>query len=78
MLPRWAADAGVQDTQLFSRCLTSGIKKATVMSDLNAGKEQGVEGTPTFFVNGKKAEATVPAIGAAIEEAIARITSIRL
>lgn len=78
VLPQWAKDAWVQDTRLFSRCLASGIKKATVMSDLNAGKEQGVEGTPTFFVNGKKVEATVPALGTAIEEAVARITSIRL
>lgn len=78
VLPQWAKDAGVQDADLFSRCLASGIKRKTILSDLEAGKAQGVQGTPTFFVNGRKVETTLPALSAAIEEALTKTENIRL
>lgn len=69
VLPQWAAEIGVQDSDLFSRCLASGIKRKTVLVDLESGKEQGVRGTPTFFVNGTLTETTVSALSAAIDAA---------
>jgi protein-disulfide isomerase len=37
------------------------------MSDYEEGKKQGVNGTPTFFVNGKKVESSIDAISTAID-----------
>lgn len=78
VLPQWAADTGVRDTALFSLCLASGIKKEAVMNDLDMGREQDVAGTPTFFVDGRKTEATLPALSAAIEEAADRVKNVPL
>ncbi len=46
-----AADLGM-DVPTFSECLSSGSKRGLVISDLRAGERLGVEGTPTFFING--------------------------
>ncbi len=78
VLPRWAANAGVQDIDLFKRCLASGIKKEAIMSDVQLGEELDVQGTPTFFVDGRKVETTLPALSAAIEEVLAKMKTIRL
>ncbi len=42
------------DTEQFNNCLDSGKKKAIVQQDLEEAVKRGVEGTPTFFVNGNK------------------------
>lgn len=78
VLPRWAADAGVQDIDLFRRCLASGIKKDTIMSDVQLGEELEVQGTPTFFVDGRKVEATITDLGDAIDEATVRLSEVPL
>ncbi len=57
----------VADTNLFSRCTRSHIKKDAIMADYDAGIAMGVQGTPTFFVNGKQTPATVDDLSAAIE-----------
>jgi protein-disulfide isomerase len=64
----WARELRL-DMPLFERCLKSEIKKNTVLADKKEGEERGVNGTPTFFVNGKKVESRIQAIGAAIQEA---------
>ncbi len=64
----WARELQL-DMPLFERCLKSEIKKDTVLADKKEGEKRGVNGTPTFFVNGKKVESTIGAIGAAIQEA---------
>jgi protein-disulfide isomerase len=42
------------------------------------GEELDVQGTPTFFVDGRKVETTLPALSAAIEEVLAKMKTIRL
>ena len=46
-----AGDLGL-DVPTFSGCLTSASKRGLVISDLREGERLGVEGTPTFFING--------------------------
>ncbi len=57
----------VADQDLFSRCTRSHIKKTAVMADYDEGIAAGVQGTPTFFVNGTKVDADVDALSAAID-----------
>ncbi|MEM4267875.1 MAG: thioredoxin domain-containing protein [Candidatus Woesearchaeota archaeon] len=40
----------------FSKCLDNEETKDVVLSDYNEGREKGVVGTPTMFVNGRKIE----------------------
>jgi protein-disulfide isomerase len=51
-----AKKVGVANVELFERCVKSRIKKNTVLGDYEEGRERGVSGTPTFFVNGEKVE----------------------
>jgi len=66
-LEKWAEVLQL-DTDLFSRCLKSKIKRDVVLTDFRQGKQMNVSGTPTFFVNGKKVSG-LDDIGAAIQEA---------
>ena len=68
-LSRWAKALAL-DTDLFGRCLTSQIKRETVLADYEEGKALGVSGTPTYFVSGQKVESGVDTIDAAIEAAL--------
>lgn len=63
----WAGTLGI-DMDLFSRCKDSRIKKDTVLADYDQGIKLGVQGTPTYFVNGQKTEATLQSLSAAIEK----------
>jgi protein-disulfide isomerase len=47
---------GIADLDLFRRCLKSRIKRDAVQREFDEGKNRGVQGTPTFFVAGKKVE----------------------
>jgi protein-disulfide isomerase len=40
------------DTEAFNSCLDSGEKRADVEQSLASGNEQGVDSTPTIFVDG--------------------------
>jgi protein-disulfide isomerase len=48
------------DSDRFDQCLDSGRHAKRVAADLEAGKELGISGTPTFFVNGIKLVGAVP------------------
>ena len=48
------ADAAGVDPDLVARDLASGATSARVRSDFRSGVRSGVNGTPTFFVNGKR------------------------
>lgn len=44
------------DMDLYGRCRASHIKRDVIMADYEKGKELGVQGTPSFFVNGQKVD----------------------
>jgi protein-disulfide isomerase len=67
-ISKWATDLGL-DMDLFERCRKSNIKMTIVEASQQEGKQLGVNGTPTFFVNGERVESTIEAIGAAIQAA---------
>ena len=49
---KWAADAGVKDAAAYKAGLDTHKWADKVDKDLNDGKAAGVQGTPSFFVNG--------------------------
>lgn len=51
-LKKYAADLGL-DTTKFNDCLDSGRMAAKVSADAAEGSQNGVSGTPTFFINGE-------------------------
>jgi protein-disulfide isomerase len=51
-LREYAASVGAEPTA-FSRCLDSGKHRAAVNADIETGAKLGVNGTPTFFINGQ-------------------------
>lgn len=67
---KWATDLGL-DMELFERCQKSGVKKDIVLGEYDEGREMGVQGTPSFFVNGKKVETDLKKIQQAVDDALA-------
>lgn len=63
---KWVQELGL-NMDLFDRCTRSHIKKAEILADYDEGIKLGVNGTPTFFVNGQKVQNTIESIGAAID-----------
>lgn len=51
-LKRYAKDLGL-DTETFNRCLDSGVMAERVRDNFNEGQNNGVQGTPAFFINGQ-------------------------
>jgi len=62
------------DTATFDDCLASGKYTQEVAKDLQAGTDAGVQGTPSFFINGAPLRGAQPyaAFQAAIEAALAK------
>ncbi len=58
-LKNYAAQAGL-DTAVFNQCLDSKKFDKQIDNDLSDSLTLGVEGTPTFFLNGEKIEGTIP------------------
>jgi protein-disulfide isomerase len=58
-LKRHAAELGLNTGQ-FNGCLDSHKLKAKVDTDLKAGEEAGVNGTPAFFINGRMMSGAQP------------------
>jgi protein-disulfide isomerase len=58
-LVRYAQQVGL-DSDSFSNCLTSRRFEQEVIQDLQAGISAGVQGTPTFFINGERLEGAIP------------------
>lgn len=48
------------DTQTFANCVSSGKYRSAVEASSNAALSAGVEGTPSFFINGKMVTGDVP------------------
>jgi protein-disulfide isomerase len=51
-----AIEAGLDAGQL-SQCLNSAATSDLVLKDIEAGSQYNIQGTPTFFINGRKVEA---------------------
>jgi len=49
---KWAAQLGV-NVGKFDSCMSEGTYAAAVQQDISYGKQLGVAGTPTFFIDGK-------------------------
>ena len=56
-LKQYAKDLGLNTTQ-FDNCLDSGKYFSQIQKDFQDGISYGVQGTPTFFVNGKQISLT--------------------
>ena len=52
----WAKSVGI-DTAKLETCMGGSAAAATLQKDLDEAKKIGVNGTPSFFVNGKKVQA---------------------
>lgn len=65
-LVRWGEQLSL-DMDLYNRCRNSHVKRDTVLANYQTGKDMGVNGTPTFFVNGQRVDSTLEALGTAIE-----------
>jgi len=48
------------DVEHFGECLSSGEKAEVIRTDMEAAFSYGVEGSPTFFINGLRIEGVVP------------------
>lgn len=68
-LDQWGQELGL-DADLYGRCRRSGIKRDLVQASYDEGREMGVTGTPTFFVNGERVESTIEALSAAVDESL--------
>jgi len=70
-LKQYAQDLGL-DTNKFNACLDNGETADIVKKDLADGQKAGVNGTPTFFINGKKVVGAQPfsVFQTAIDEAL--------
>ena len=65
----WAEELGL-DVELFERCWKSHVKKDIVLAGYKEGRDRGVTGTPSFFVQGRKVETGFDTISEAIDEAL--------
>ena len=58
-LKEYAVELGL-DREQFNSCLDSGDTADEVDADLRDGRRVGVQGTPTFFINGRFRVGAVP------------------
>jgi protein-disulfide isomerase len=68
-LSQYASELGLDATRLMAEVL-KGARAARVREDVRSGTQNGVEGTPTFFVNGEPydGESSVSGLVAALTE----------
>lgn len=58
-LKGYAGQIGL-DVPSFTKCLTSSLAEQKVGLDWTDGYSLGINGTPTFFINGQKVEGAIP------------------
>lgn len=73
-LKRYAEQVGL-DIAKFEACLSGGVHKAAVQSDVDEGTRAGVTGTPAFFINGRLLQGAQPleAFTRVIEDELSRL-----
>lgn len=68
----WAKQVGI-DTAKLEQCMGGSAAAQTLQQDLDEAKKVGVNGTPSFFVNGKKVQAgSFEEFKAIVDEELAR------
>jgi len=75
-LRAWGKDLGL-NTELFGRCIDSHIKRKAIQASYDEGVAKGVQGTPTYFVNGQQTTATLEELSAAIDAALKEASVLR-
>ncbi len=58
-LADWSAELDL-DLEAFDECMASGKHRDEVLKDLDDGSMAGVQGTPSFFINGKIIRGALP------------------
>ena len=68
-----ARNGGLNEKE-FNHCVSSGRYRDAIEKDRREGKEAGVQGTPTFFINGRKVAGAQPyeILRVIIEEEVAK------
>jgi protein-disulfide isomerase len=77
-LLRYAASLSL-DAERFTMELSTGVHTSRVRRDFRSGVRSGVNGTPTFFINGARHEASsdLPTLLAALQAAAAPAVGVR-
>lgn len=66
----WAKKLGIAN-DVYDRCTRSHIKRDAIMQEFDEGRKIGINGTPTFLVNGKAVEQNdLATISAALDAAL--------
>ncbi|MBU2213095.1 MAG: thioredoxin domain-containing protein [Patescibacteria group bacterium] len=68
-LLEWASQLQL-DVPLFEKCWKSHSKRSIVLADYEEGRALGVNGTPSFFVNGEKVQPGFDTLSAAVEKVL--------
>jgi protein-disulfide isomerase len=55
----YSAELGM-DTEQYTSCLQEGAVASRILEDYNIGVQDGVSGTPAFFINGTPAKGALP------------------
>lgn len=69
----WAGELGL-DTAKFEKCMKGHIHRDAILADYKEGRDLGVNGTPTFFVNGQRAQTGLDTLSELIEAELERLT----
>ncbi len=72
-LVEWAKKLNL-DMDLYTRCTTSHIKRSGILAEYKDGVKLGVNGTPTYMVNGAIVPATSEDLSKAIDDALKTAT----
>ena len=63
---KWAGEAGLDVPRLTAE-LDAGKYRALVDREMHEGETAGVNGTPTFFINGKRYNGSIEQVGPIVE-----------
>lgn len=72
----WGSDLGL-DAELFGRCIDSHVKRKAIQASYDEGRAKGVQGTPTFFVNGQQTQSNLAGLSDAIDAALNQAAVLR-
>lgn len=71
----WGQMIGIQNTSEFVDCAESDAKRDLILAEYDEGRDLGVGGTPTLFLNGTQVSTSLAELRSAIEAEITRVES---